>query len=55
MHKAARLAFAHKFVHWTTEDWYKVIWIDESSFQLGKTLDKIEFGAEFHENYAKIV
>ena len=36
MYKAARLAFAHKFVHWTIEDWYKVIWTDEPSFELGK-------------------
>ena len=35
-HKAAKLAFAHKFVHWIAQDWYKVIWTDESSFELGK-------------------
>ena len=35
-HKAAKLAFTHKFVHWTIEDWYKVIWTNESSFELRK-------------------
>ena len=36
MHKTIKLTFAHKFVHWTVEDWYKVIWTNESSFELRK-------------------
>ena len=41
-YKAAKLAFAHKFVHWIVEDWYKVIWIDESSFELEKNSRQIQ-------------
>lgn len=35
-HKAARLFWARKYVHWTVEDWLKVIWSDESSIVLGR-------------------
>ena len=33
-HKKARLAFAKKYESWTTDDWMKVIWSDESKFNL---------------------
>ena len=52
-HKVARLAFADKFVHWTIEDWYKVIWSDESSFELGKNSRHIRIWCKVHEKYAK--
>lgn len=32
--RKARLAFAKKYGHWTKEDWSKVMWSDESTFQL---------------------
>jgi transposase len=35
-HKAARLAFAKKYRSWTFDDWKKVIWTDESTFEIGK-------------------
>ena len=35
-HKAERLAFAKDHSHWTLEDWSKVIWTDEASFEIGK-------------------
>ena len=35
-HKAERLAFAKEHSHWTLEDWSKVIWTDEASFEIGK-------------------
>ena len=54
-HKAARLAFAHKFVHWIAEDWYKVIWTDELSLELGNNSDRFEFGAKFMKNTQKTV
>jgi transposase len=33
-HKKARLAFAKKYESWTSEEWKKVIWSDESKFNL---------------------
>ena len=35
-HKALRLLFAKQYKNWTVEDWKKVIWTDESSFENGK-------------------
>ncbi|CEG67772.1 hypothetical protein RMATCC62417_04151 [Rhizopus microsporus] len=32
----ARYIFARKHVHWRIDDWRKVIWTDESSFEIGK-------------------
>lgn len=33
-HRHKRLAFAKKYMHWTVEDWERVIWSDESKFQI---------------------
>lgn len=33
-HKKARLAFAKKYESWTSDDWRKVVWSDESKFNL---------------------
>lgn len=35
-HRAARLAFARKHRSWTIDQWKKVIWTDESTFEIGK-------------------
>ena len=35
-HKAKRLILAKEHSHWTLEDWIKVIWRDEVSFEIGK-------------------
>ena len=32
--KTKRLAWAKKHCHWTTEDWKKVLWTDESKFEI---------------------
>ena len=34
--KTKRLAFAKKYSHWTTEQWKKVLFFDESNFQVFK-------------------
>jgi hypothetical protein len=51
VHKATRLAFARKYKHWTEEDWYKVIWTDESSFELQKNSRQIRIWRKPHEKY----
>ena len=33
-HRKSRLTFAKKYQHWTVEDWKKVVWSDESKFQI---------------------
>ena len=35
-HKVDRLAFANEHLYWTVEDWNRVIWIDEASFEIRK-------------------
>ncbi|GJJ70153.1 hypothetical protein EMPS_02502 [Entomortierella parvispora] len=40
-HELARLNFAKKHEKWTVEDWKKVIWTDESSFEIGKNSRRI--------------
>jgi len=32
--KVIRLEFAHTFIDWSEEDWKKVIWIDEYTFNI---------------------
>ncbi|KAK3874015.1 hypothetical protein Pcinc_021033 [Petrolisthes cinctipes] len=32
-----RLAFAHKYSSWTTNEWKRVLWNGESSFKVGDT------------------
>lgn len=39
-HKAQRLVFARQYRDWTVEDW-KVIWTDESCFEIGKNSRQI--------------
>ncbi|MBW0588902.1 hypothetical protein O181_128617 [Austropuccinia psidii MF-1] len=36
-----RLAFAQAHRHWTINEWAKVIWTDESAFELGKRVDQV--------------
>jgi transposase len=36
-HKKARIQFAKDKLHWTLEDWKRVVWSDESPFQLFPT------------------
>ena len=40
-HKKRRLEFARKFQNWTIEDWNRVVWSDESKFQI--------FGSNYRE------
>lgn len=51
VHKANRLAFARKYEKWTVEDWKKVIWTDESSFEIGKNSRQIRVWRRTFERY----
>ncbi|MBW0482119.1 hypothetical protein O181_021834 [Austropuccinia psidii MF-1] len=35
-HIEQRLEFVHAHLHWTVNDWSQVVWMDESSFELGE-------------------
>lgn len=50
-HKADRLAFARQYEKWTKEDWKKVIWTDESSFEIGRNSRQIRVWRKSHERY----
>ena len=47
-HKAERLAFAKEHTH---EDWSKVIWTDEASFEIGKLSRQVHVWRKYHERY----
>ena len=53
-HRRKRLDFAKRYQSWTSEDWKKVIFSDESRFQLfysnGRTYVRRRKGEEFNEN-----
>ncbi|MBW0591080.1 hypothetical protein O181_130795 [Austropuccinia psidii MF-1] len=36
-----RLAFTQAHRHWTINEWARVIWTDESAFELGKKVDRV--------------
>jgi transposase len=50
-HAADRLEFARKYEHWTSSDWAKVIWTDESSFELGKNSRTVRVWRRAYEKY----
>lgn len=51
-HRARRVRFARAHVHWTIEDWKKVIWTDESTFEIGKISRRIVVWRRNKERYA---
>ncbi|MBW0515096.1 hypothetical protein O181_054811 [Austropuccinia psidii MF-1] len=46
-----RLAFAQAHRHWTINEWAKVIWTDESAFELGKKVDQIRVWRTANEKW----
>lgn len=51
-HKAERLVFARQYRDWTLEDWKKVVWTDESCFEIGKNSRQIRVWRKSCERYA---
>ena len=39
--KSARLKFAKKYIHWTQDEWRRVIWTDEMSMQTGANQGRV--------------
>jgi hypothetical protein len=49
--KANMLAFAKEHLHWMVEDWRRVIWTDEASFEIGKLSRQIRVWRRAYERY----
>lgn len=50
-HVARRLKFAKEHVNWDVEMWKKVIWTDESSFEIGKKSGQVHIWRKAGEAY----
>jgi transposase len=50
-HRAARLSFAQTYQNWTIEDWKRVIWCDESSFEIGGNSRQVRVWRGMSEKY----
>lgn len=50
-HKAARLRFAKKYKNWTAAHWKRVVWTDESSFEVGKIYRTVRVWRTKDEKY----
>ena len=50
-HKRKRFEFTSMHQKWTSEEWEKVIWINESTFEVGKTLRQITVWQKSNERY----
>lgn len=51
-HKARRLEFAKVHRNWTVEQWEKVVWTDESSFEIGKNFRRVLVWRTAYERYS---
>lgn len=49
--KRARLAFAKEHKGWTVDDWKRVIWTDESTFEIGRNFRRIYVRRTKDEKY----
>ncbi|MBW0473417.1 hypothetical protein O181_013132 [Austropuccinia psidii MF-1] len=47
-----RLTFAQQFGHWNIQAWARIIWTDESSFELGKKADQVRVWRTPQEKYS---
>jgi transposase len=52
VHRQRRLEFARKHQDWTVEDWRKVIWCDESTFEIGKNSRQVRVWRTVDEKYS---
>ncbi|MBW0467733.1 hypothetical protein O181_007448 [Austropuccinia psidii MF-1] len=50
-HMQRRLEFARAHLHWTINDWSRVVWTDESSFELGESVTQKRVWRTTNEKY----
>jgi hypothetical protein len=51
-HMSQRLAFAQKYCRWSVEEWERVVWTDESTFEVGKNSRQIHVWRTAYDRYA---
>lgn len=51
-HMSKRLAFAQKYCGWTIKEWERVVWTDESTFEVGKISKQVHVWRYAHERYS---
>ena len=47
-----RLAFAQKYCGWTIKEWERVVWTDESTFEVGKNSRQVHVWRNAYERYS---
>lgn len=51
-HMSQRLAFAQKYRGWSAKEWERVVWTDESTFEIGKNSRQIHVWRSAYERYS---
>lgn len=51
-HMSQRLAFAQKYCGWTIKEWERVVWTDESTFEVGKNSRQVHVWRNPYERYS---
>jgi hypothetical protein len=51
-HMSQRLAFAQKYCGWTIKEWERVVWTNESTFEVGKNSRQIHVWRNAYERYS---
>ena len=51
IHRAKRLAFAHRYKHLSVYEWKYVIWTNESSFEVGKYHRQVRAWMKVNKNF----
>ena len=51
-HIYQRLVFAQKYRGWSAEDWERIIWTDESTFEIGKNSRQVRVWRTANERYS---
>src|ERR1700738_3051 len=50
-HREKRLDFARRHQNWTVEQWRKIIWCDESTFEIGRNSRRVRVIRKAGEKY----
>ena len=51
-HMSQRLAFAQKYCGWTIKEWERVVWTNESTFEVGKNSRQVHVWRNAYERYS---
>ena len=51
-HMSQQLAFAQKYRGWSAKEWERIVWTDESTFEIGKSSRQIHVWRSVYERYS---